>query len=51
MTPILITIRQRGVPARRIVGLFASTTDAVIHTLEQLGDSLRGSISAEVLPS
>lgn len=49
MRPILITIRQRGVPARRIVGLFATTADAVIHTLEALGDTVRGSISAEVL--
>lgn len=49
MRPIVITIRQRGLPARRIVGLFASTADAVIHTLETLGDTVRGSISAEVL--
>lgn len=47
--PILITIRQRGLPARRIVGLFASTADALIHTLELLGDTVRGSISARPL--
>jgi hypothetical protein len=49
MKPIAITIRQRGLPVRRIVGLFASTADAVIHTLEALGDLGRCSISAEVL--
>ena len=49
MKPIVITIRQRGLPARRIVGLFASTADAVIHTLEALGDTVRGSVSAQVL--
>lgn len=49
MRPIVITIRQRGLPARRIVGVFASTTDAVIHTLEALGDTARGSITARVL--
>lgn len=49
MKPIAVTVRQRGLPARRIVGLFASTTDAVIHTLETLGDLGRGSISAKVL--
>lgn len=49
MMPIVITIRQRGLPARRIVGLFASTADAVIHTLEALGDTVRGSITAQVL--
>ena len=49
MRPIVITIRQRGLPARRIVDLFATTADAVIHTLEQLGDTVRGSISAKAL--
>ena len=49
MKCIVITIRQRGLPARRILGLFASTADAVIHTLEALGDTVRGSISAQVL--
>ena len=49
MIPIVITIRQRGLPARRIVGLFACTADAVIHTLGALGDTVRSSISAKVL--
>ena len=49
MTPIVITIRRRGHPARRIVGLFASTADAVIHILEKLGDNVCGSISAKPL--
>jgi hypothetical protein len=49
MRPIVITIRQRGLPARRIVGVFASTADAVIHTLEALGDTARGSVSAKAL--
>lgn len=49
MRAIVITIRQRGLPARRIVGVFASTTDAVIHTLETLGDTVHGSISAKAL--
>lgn len=50
MKPIVITIRRRGFPARRVVGLFASTADAVIHMLETLGENVSGSISAEVLP-
>ena len=49
MKVVIVTIRRRGVPDRRLVGLFASTADAVIHTLEQLGDTVRGSISAQVL--
>ena len=50
MLPIVITIRQRGLPARRIVGLFATTTDAVIHALELLGDAMQGSITARAMP-
>lgn len=49
MTAIVITIRRRGHPARRIVGMFASAADAVIHTLELLGDTVHGSISARPL--
>lgn len=48
-TAIVITIRRRGHPARRIVGVFASAADAVIHTLELLGDTVHGSISARPL--
>lgn len=49
MHSIVITIRRRGYPARRIVGVFASAADAVIHTLELLGDNVVGSISAKPL--
>lgn len=50
MLPIVITIRRRGFPARRIVGLFRTTADAIVHTLDALGDTaLGGSISAKAL--
>lgn len=48
MKRVLITIRRRGAPARRIVGLYRSTTDAVIHGIDLAGDE-PCSISAEVL--
>lgn len=48
MKQIVITIRRRGVPARRIVGLYRSTTDAVIHGIDLAGDE-PCSIRAEVL--
>ena len=49
MTPraITITIRPTGLPGYRITGLFASTTDAAIFALEQLGER-QGSVSAKV---
>ena len=50
MKTVLITIRRRGLPARRIVGLFRTTADAIVNTLDTLGDSLAGSrISAQVM--
>lgn len=50
MKPIVVTIRRRGAPAQRRVGLFHSTTDAIVETLETLGDAAIGlCISAEVL--
>lgn len=49
MRRIQITIRPIGEPALRITGLFASTTDAAIFAIEQLGGR-RGSVKAEVLP-
>jgi hypothetical protein len=51
MQRIVITLRRRGQPARRWVGLFATTADALIHTLDALGDAAFGSsISAKALP-
>lgn len=36
MKPIVITLRRRGLPARRWVGLFASSASAIVHTLDWL---------------
>lgn len=47
MKRITITIRPVGLPVRRITGLFASTTDAAIFAIGQLGDRA-GSVSAKV---
>lgn len=54
MKPIVITLRRRGLPARRWVGLFASAADAIVHTLDWLDQAIptdqpRGSISARPL--
>ncbi|MBS3998222.1 MAG: hypothetical protein KGZ67_12995 [Hydrogenophaga sp.] len=43
-----ITISRRGMPARRIVGVFAHTVDAVLRGLDLL-DGAPGAISVEVL--
>ena len=48
MRRIRITIRPAGEPAVRITGLFATTTDAAIFAIQQLGDR-RGSVKAEGL--
>jgi hypothetical protein len=51
MLTIHITISRRGMPARRITGLFASSADAVISTMDTLGHTLAGArISAKVAP-
>lgn len=47
MKRITITIRPKGLPVRRITGLFASTTDAALFAIEQLGEQA-GSVSAKV---
>jgi hypothetical protein len=50
MLTVLITIRRRGAPARRIVGIFATTADAIIHLMDTVGDSLAGcKVQAEAL--
>ena len=50
MRAVVITIRRRGAPARRWVGIFASTADAIVHALDTLGEAaLGGSISAREL--
>ena len=50
MKTILVIIRRRGMPARRLCGLFRSTADAIINTMDTHGDSLAGAhISAKVL--
>lgn len=50
MLIICTTIRRRGHSPRQVFGIFASTTDAIIHLLDTLGDSLMGaSISARVV--
>ncbi len=48
MKAMAITISQRGLPKRRIVGIFASTADAVIRALDLLGEQV-GAIKVEVL--
>lgn len=49
MKAIVVTIRRRGLPARRFVGIYPSTADAVIAALELAGDQGGPvSISAEV---
>lgn len=48
MKAMLIIIRRRGLPARRMVGLFANTVDAIIQGLDLLGEQ-RGAVSVEVL--
>jgi hypothetical protein len=48
MKAMLITIRRRGLPARRMVGIFAHTVDAVIQGLDVLGEQ-RGAVTVEVL--
>jgi hypothetical protein len=47
MKRIAITVRPVGQPAEHITGLFASTTDAALFGLEQLGERA-GSVSARV---
>jgi len=54
MKPIAITLRRRGQPPRRWVGLFANAAEAIVHTLDWLdqttpADQPRGSISARPL--
>lgn len=38
MKAILITIRRRGMPARRYVGIYPSTADAVLAAIDMAGD-------------
>ena len=50
MNTVLITIRRRGAPARRQLGIFASTADAIVNLFDIEGDALAGSrISAQVV--
>jgi len=37
MKAIVITIRRRGMPARRYVGIYPSTSDAVIAAIDATG--------------
>ena len=49
MKAIVITIRRRGMPARRYVGTYPSTSDAVLAAIEMAGDQGGPvSISAQV---
>ena len=51
MKAILVTIRRRGLPARRYVGIYPSTADAVLAAIDMAGDqSGPVSISAQVQP-
>ena len=49
MTAIVITIRRRGHPTIRRIGLFRSTSDAIVETLDTMGEHPQGSISAKAL--
>ena len=50
MLSIVITIRRRGVPARRVVGIWPSTTDAVLAGIDMAGnEGGPASVRAEVL--
>lgn len=46
MKAILITIRRKGEPAWRYIGLFRSTTDAVIHAIDLAGSHNNSSSGA-----
>lgn len=48
MKAMLITIRRRGLPARRMVGIFSHTADAIIQGMDLLGEQ-RGAVSVKVL--
>lgn len=51
MKAILVTIRRRGLPARRYVGIYPSTADAVLAAIDMAGDQGGPvSISAQVQP-
>lgn len=48
---VVVTIRRPGLPARRMVGIYPSTTDAVINAIEAAGqDAGPVSITARVQP-
>lgn len=52
MKAIAITIRQRGLPERRIVGVFSGTSAAIVAALDLLeaeGATEVGRISTQVL--
>ena len=38
MKVVIVTIRRRGVPSRRLVGIYPSTTDAVIAAIDAAGE-------------
>jgi hypothetical protein len=46
---VIVTIRRKGLPAQRMVGVYPSTTDAVVHAIETAGaDAGPLSITAKV---
>lgn len=47
---VIITIRQRGAKPITRVGLFQSTSAAIVHTLDSLSGTDHGSISAKAAP-
>lgn len=50
MIRCLITVRPSGLPAYRLPGLYASTTDAACAALDLLGEQ-PGSVSVKALPT
>lgn len=49
MKVVIVTIRRPGLPARRIVGIYPSTVDAIINAIDVMGTEPGAvSISAKV---